>query len=41
MVHAAIMNHGEEENNKPWVVSLDVGRKASRRLPALKVKEEW
>jgi len=25
LVNAAIMNHGEEDNNKPWVVRLQLG----------------
>ncbi|KAK0657999.1 Metallo-dependent phosphatase-like protein [Cercophora newfieldiana] len=28
LINAAIMNHGEEANNKPWVVSLDLGGEA-------------
>ncbi|KAK4150289.1 Metallo-dependent phosphatase-like protein [Chaetomidium leptoderma] len=24
MVNAAIMNHGDEENNKPWILSMDL-----------------
>lgn len=27
LVNAAIMNHGEEDNNKPWLVKLDLGCK--------------
>jgi len=26
LVNAAIMNHGEEENNRPWLVNLDLRR---------------